>query len=120
MSSIEYRVDYPPELVFVQDSIDASYQVAGESWSGIVISFPSPLDAHEAVLLERVIFEWACIACETTDIRAVVVPHPASGKIRAISWPDSEEVEAVGMTAIVCPLLPVENSTWGHVKALYR
>ena len=120
MSSIEYRVNYPLELSFYQDLIDSSYQVAGDSQSGIVISFPSPLDAHQTVLLQRVMFGWMCAACETIDIRTVVVPHPSSGKIRAISWPDSEEVEAVGMTAIVCPTVPANNSTWGHIKALYR
>lgn len=120
MSSIEYRVDYPPELSFLGDIINSSYQVVGHSIIGIVISFPTPLNAFETVVLQKVEFMWVCYACESIAIPVVVVPHPSSGKIGAISWPDSEEVEAVGMTAIVCPTMPVEASTWGHIKALYR
>jgi hypothetical protein len=120
MRSIEYGVDYPPELLFTGDGIDSSYQVVGDSRIGIVISFPTPLDAFETVVLQKAEFVWMCSACESTAIPVVVVPHPSSGKIRAISWPDSEEVEGVGMTAIVCPTIPVENSTWGHIKALYK
>jgi hypothetical protein len=83
-------------------------------------SLPAPLNAYETVVLQRVRFLWWCSAGQSQAIAIVVVPHPETGKIRAISWPDSEEVEAVGMTAIVCPLNPVENSTWGHIKALYK
>lgn len=31
-----------------------------------------------------------------------------------------ENVPAVGMTSLICGLVPVESSTWGAVKALYR
>jgi hypothetical protein len=120
MRSIEYRVDYPVELLFFGDIVDSSYQVVGDSQDGIVIIFPTPLNAFETVVLQKAEFVWMCSACESIAIPVVVVPHPSSGKIRAISWPDSEEVEAVGMTAIVCPTIPVESSTWGHIKALYR
>ena len=120
MSSIEYSVDYPPEIGFLGDVIDSSYEVVGDSHTGILISFPTPLDAFETVLLQKVRFVWWCALCESQAIPIVVVPHPASGKIRAISWPESDEVEAVGMTAIVCPTIPVESTTWGHIKALYN
>jgi hypothetical protein len=59
--------------------------IFGDSELGIVISFPTPLDASHTVLLQKALFDWACSYCETDDIRAVVVPHPALGKIRAIS-----------------------------------
>jgi hypothetical protein len=121
MSSIEYRVEYPPELPWVDDVVDPAYQYTGDSPTGIVITFPEPVDGSRTVLLERAMIVWYCRLCITDlDIQVVVVPHPTSGKVRAISWPDGEVVEGVGMRSLICPTLPVESSTWGEVKALYR
>jgi hypothetical protein len=69
----------------------------------------------------------------TQDIPICVDSHPETGYLRAISWPNMVPVYPMSHRAILCiatlppyppcpisPPVPVEETTWGQVKALYR
>lgn len=66
---------------------------------------------------------WMCgYGCppEHLNKEIAIGPYPSSPAIRAIRWPDLLSVEAAGLTSCVCAAPPVEGTTWGRVKALYR
>jgi hypothetical protein len=64
---------------------------------------------------------WLCTDCQhCTDNEITVIPHPVSGKIRAVNWYNMAVVEGIGMTSIICPSArATQVTTWGAVKSLY-
>jgi hypothetical protein len=127
MASIEYRIDLNPYLLFLGDIVPAG---VGEGYSveGIRITFLTPVDATGQFLVQRIDFIYQCEGC--LDIDGILIldalitalPHPESGKIQAFRWPDMVAVEAEGLTSILCERasIPVEQTTWGMIKALYH
>ena len=130
MASIEYRIDLSRYLAFMGDIVPAGV-AEGSSIDGIRISFPAPADATGQLLVQKIEFIYLlCQGCQDyqhptimiIDVPLRVLPHPASGKIQAVRWPDMVAVEAVGLPAILCPRIgvPIEGSTWGAIKSLYQ
>jgi len=128
MASIEYRIDLSPQLGFVGDIVPAGV-AEGFSIDGIRISFATPADATGQLLVQKIEFIYGCEGCKNwktgitiMDVPLRVLPHPGSGKIQAVRWPDIVAIEATGSPAILCPRAgaPVEGSTWGAIKSLYQ
>lgn len=125
VSAIEYMISYPASLLFLGDLVDdgpgGTQLRIGQSPTGIGISWPIPANGFNALLCQKASVLWMCAAGDpVTDQLLVVLPFPSSGKVRAIRWPDEGEVLGVGLTSVVCPtVIPVEETTWGGIKALY-
>ncbi len=126
VSSIEYRIVYPSgSVLFLLDVIDPATQSRiGQSNTGIVITWPNPADGSGGLLCQTANFIWMCDACilggGNSNDQWVVVPHPDSGLLRAVRWPDNVSVTGIGMTALSCPTIPTEGATWGDIKVLYN
>ena len=122
MSAIEYRIQYPTLLMFLSDEIDPSFLVTGTSPEGIVITFPTPQDAFGKLLVQKVFVIWMCDSCGPGNIDTPlrVRSHPASAKVRAVRWPDGEFVDGWGVLSLICGSLPIHETTWGEIKALYK
>jgi hypothetical protein len=125
VSGIEYMISYPTSLLFLGDIVDdgpgGTQLKIGQSVSGIGITWPLPANGFEPLLCQKASVLWMCEAGDPiADQLLVVLPFPSSGKVRAIRWPDEVEVLGVGLTSVVCPtVIPVEETTWGGIKALY-
>jgi hypothetical protein len=128
MTSIEYRIDLGPHLFFLGDIVPDGVVEGDYSGDGIRITFPTPADATGRLLVHMIVFCYNCWRCDDIngitilDALITVLPHPESGKIQAIRWPDMTAVEAEGMPLILCQRasIPVEQTTWGMIKALYH
>lgn len=123
MSGIEYMISYPSSMSFIADTHLPGALWVGSSDTGIGISFPTPLNGWERTVVQTVSVSWMCDACTGSfcDGLIEVLPHPNTGYVRAVRWPDSVIVNGVGLTSVVCArAIPVEQTTWGQVKALYR
>jgi hypothetical protein len=121
ISSVEYKIEYPPELYFIGDIADAGSSFSGTSSDGITITYSPPLDATTDRLLHRARVLWNCSGCGPFQGLVIVVPHPTSGIIKAVRWPDQSIFEPEGRTSYICGSgPPVANSTWGDLKSLYR
>jgi hypothetical protein len=118
MSAIEYGIIYPPQLLFIGD--DTGGLDIGNSASGIATSWPFPINAFSPVLVNKIKFFYLCQLCYETDIPIVVVQHPITGFLRAVRWPDNVLFNGVGLTSLICPTVPAEETTWGNIKALYN
>lgn len=120
LQAIEYQVLYPPEMVWIGDVVDPALAI-GNTRDGIAESWPIPRNAFEPCRVAKVIFMWNCVGgCPIKNIPITIVPHPETFKLRALRWPDLVEITAIGMTSLVCATIPVEESSWGQIKALYK
>jgi hypothetical protein len=91
----------------------------GSSVAGISISYSIPGDAFGPFRTQQVLVNWDCSYCPNNYI--TVLPHPASGLIQALDWPDLVQVLGIGMISTGCPLgVPTQETTWGSVKSLYK
>jgi hypothetical protein len=127
MSAIEYQILYAPQITVLGDFVDeANILSIGQSPTGISLAWKNtPGLAFKSLRLQEVSVFYTCTACNDENITITVVKHPASDPaqpdymIRALDfWQD--EFFGVGMTAVICPTVPVEETTWGGIKSMYR
>jgi hypothetical protein len=102
------------------DILPSGFTATGFSGAGINVSFGGPADATGLFLVERIGGGWFCADCTGPILTLSVVPHPDSGKIQATAWPTLSKIEAAGGINILCTSIPVRETTWGKVKALFR
>jgi hypothetical protein len=122
MQAVEYQVLYPPQIMWLADNTGTGINI-GTSPTGIATAWPLPQNAFSSFAVNKVLFIYMCQLCyEGNNIPIVVVPNPTaiSGQVQAIRWPDGGTVYGVGMTSLICPTVPVEETTWGNIKALYE
>jgi hypothetical protein len=120
LQAIEYKVDYPLQMIWISDDVGTSLAI-GSTPVGIAQSWPLPQNAYEPYRIAKVIFLWNCFGgCVTTNVPVTIEPHPDTFKLRALRWPDLSEMTAIGMTSLVCATIPVEETSWGQIKALYK
>jgi hypothetical protein len=123
---IEYKIEYPTLVSFMADIITPAQLKIGSSAIGIGITWPLPQNGFGALLCQKALFLWMCEADDCVNVLHhntpwVVVPHPDSGLLRAVRWPDVGTVAGVGLTSLLCPwTIPTEETTWGGIKAMYE
>ena len=118
ISAIEYMIEYPPDLLFTLDMTGGLN--LGTSQIGLATSWTFPINGFNPVLVNKVMFTFNCQLCFEQDIPITVVPHPDTGFLRIVRWSDSALISGVGMTSLICPTVPAEETTWGNIKALYN
>lgn len=120
INAIEYGVSYPPSLTWIAD-IPNTPLVIGNTPSGVATTWQLPQNGFDPLGVMEVLVSWNCDACGSNANDPIVVgPHPVTGFLRATRYPDNALVDGVGLTSLVCPVVPVEEKTWGGVKALYN
>jgi hypothetical protein len=134
ISAIEFKVRYPSQVTWIMDLVDPDRLRIGYSPAGIAISFPVPLSTHSPTLICRVLVVWMCDHCDSENAWSLICfeGYPSSGFLRAVTYPDLDVIYGTSGTAAICPLccfprscddlppIPVEQRTWGEIKALYR
>ena len=118
IAGIEYAINYPPSMVWMADA-DLPPVTLGTTPTGIAEAWELTLNGYGPVVVAKIKFMWNCNTCAVTDDPLIVVPFPLSGFVRAVAFPQYTMVDGVGMTSLVCPTVPVDETTWGRIKALY-
>jgi hypothetical protein len=139
VGAVDYSIDFPPAVFFAGETTNTGVNdlVIGSSNSdggggpgsgGIAIAWNLPQNGFQPLLASTVHVIWtgAC-NCVPGGTQAIVVKgyHYAEvgGKAQpsGVRWPDYAELDAVGMTSLICPEgVGTEETTWGGIKALYR
>lgn len=118
-NAIEYMILYPPEIVFEAD-VNNGLNI-GSSATGIATAWALPFWEHKPNLVNKVVFMWNCQGTPEEGIPIRVVPHPETGFVRAVEWWQHTFVYGVGMMGWIRDSeVPVENTSWGRIKALYE
>ena len=98
----------------------------GSSPLGIALSWKNaPGVAFTSLRLQEASVAWNCSGCTDQNITVTVKKHPASDAtmpdymVRALDF-NQNEFWGIGMVAVICPTVPVEETTWGGIKAQYQ
>lgn len=136
ISAVEFRLPLPPEMLWLGDVFNegsTGIQLwIGNTQEGIGVTWTLPENAFVPVLVCKVRFLWMCDECLPCHwVPLCFEVYPGSGRVRAVRWPDNQILEATSGSAYLCPNMcgppppcpelpiPVEETTWGAVKALY-
>jgi hypothetical protein len=122
LQAAEFMVAYPTQMWWLGDQYDTDLHI-GNTKDGISLAWNLPKNGFGATLLCTATFAWQCQGCGgvTGDGYPLdVVPNPNQGYLRIVRWPDAVAFDVIGMRSYVCPQVPVEETTWGQIKALYN
>ncbi len=131
VSSISYRIDYGPSFVFLGDIFSPEVFFYGNSASGAHATYRTPANYSNPHIVQRVTVLWNCNDCSSADSWVRPLPHPNFTDILAITQPSDVAVPLEPFPAFVCSVgprtcpyedepIPVFESTWGQIKAMYR
>ena len=124
-SAVDFSIIFPNELVYVADiAVDPVGSVMiGTSPSGIAIAWGGCClpDASTGTTLLLTILVLTAPGCNCHDAIRVSGYGPLSkSNPTLVRYPDFSEVQLYGMSSGMCGTTPVEPTTWGKVKSLYR
>jgi hypothetical protein len=121
---VEFQVMYPPEITPIAD-LDLQPSFFGSTATGLVMGwgFPGAIGFPTALNIATVLFQWNITSCGA-PVPIDIKGHPlfASPNFPRYVCLENQLLlhQAVGVRGVICPAVPVEESTWGKVKALYR
>lgn len=118
VQGIEYGIEYPPQLLWLAD-VDTPDVTLGNSPTGLSAAWSLPQNGFFPIVIHKVIVLWQCDNCQSPDGPLRVVPHPLFGFVRVVQWPSFTFTNGIGLTGLVCPTVPTEETTWGGIKAMY-
>ena len=131
VSAVDFSISYPSGMIWLADLPPDGYVnneviTIGQSPTGIAVAWHSCCmqNASAGLVVLRVLILWSAECNERCQYR-VVGGYAPLGKTQpsVIRYPDFSEHQAVGMTSFFnrtrCSV-PVEPTTWGKVKSLYR
>ena len=108
VEGIEYKIDFPPEVMWLGDMVSDHGDIPrdrglliGDSFHGASMALLAPQDASNPVIILEILVLWMCQGCATTDITIEFAPHPDTGSLRAVT---SELIfeDVVGLTSSIC------------------
>ena len=123
VTGIELQVDYPTQITWFAD-IGTQPVTIGNTLNGMAMGWALPQDGFQGVVICSVLFTWNATNCggPNRDKAIQVIGHQFLGTPGTPKYTCFNQVlpnVAVGLTALICPTVPVEESTWGKVKSLY-
>jgi len=129
--SIEYSLSLPPHLLYLGFGSTAEIAIgdpvngiAPDFVPGVGLGWTYPQNAFAPLLISVIHTTWMCEFCADSGFgpgAVQVMPHGQTGSLAGVSWPAFEASLLVGMTSAVCPEpTPVEETSWGQIKALYE
>lgn len=119
VAGAEFKIDYPGVVMWMSDAGTPPVTI-GNTSTGISMGFGLPVNGFTPFVICQVNVLWLTPGCPQQNIPVPVVQHPYTFYLGGTDFPDYNLVPAVGMTSLICPSVPTEDTTWGGVKALYE
>ena len=120
ITAIEFSVDFSDidGFIWIADLL-VTPLVIGTTPEGIAMTWSTPQSGFTPLLLMEILVAWTCEDCRLINQHLFVRPHPLTGHLRAVRYPDRTFIDAIGDDGWLCYAGPTETTTWGAVKALY-
>lgn len=126
VSAIDFSISYSPYMVWLYDMLpdpDVMVQI-GNSPMGTALAWAgccTPDGSLGDIVVLRPVIYWPGY-CRCGDSVVRVEGYAPLGKTTpsVVRYPDFTEFDIIGMDTYFCPPIPVQPTTWGSVKALYR
>jgi hypothetical protein len=120
-TAIDFSISYPPQITWFGDTPANGGLMLGTTISGAAIAWTLPQNGFAPVQICQVIMVWQCDACVGNENSEIVVgPYFNQTEVSFTRWPDNVLFTAIGMRSLICATVPVEETSWGKVKALYQ
>ncbi len=122
---IRYKIEFPPPFVYLDEhSFFTDPVIGGTSDTGIEISYPSPVYFSERQLIHKAGAVWTCSSGCSPYLNVYIAPVPYPGlteiEVDVVQGETTTTLFLNTSAAVLCPTLPVQQQTWGKIKALYR
>lgn len=119
VTGVDFKVAYPPEMIWLAD-LGTQPVTIGTTNTGFSMAWALPQNGYNVVPICQVQFMWNCSSCPAPNIPVTVVQNPYTQFLGFCDYPRYDLYPAVGLTALICACVPAEETTWGHVKALFE
>lgn len=123
VTGVQLKVEYPPVCMQWVADIGTQPVTIGSTDTGMSMGWALPQNNFppNPLCIATVIFQWVCTDCSQTNIPVRVVGHPLFNPLNPeyTCFNQIGTFPAEGLTALICPTVPVEDTTWGQVKSLY-
>ena len=131
MNAAEFAMAIPEGLLMTAFSVPQGSLTLGDPVTGISITYWPPMDGwtpgYNVLCTIEFLFVgdncWCPYNGATMDLPIRIVPHPGSGRVLGLCWPQDFLFDFVGLCSILCPstiCMGVEGTSWGAIKSLYR
>lgn len=120
ITGAEFAIQYPPAVIHLAD-VNTPPVTIGNTLTGVSMGWPLPQNGYGLLSVCQVQVFWNCDYCVAPFLNNAVrvVAHPVTGFLGVTDFPNFNLVPGIGLTALICATVPVEDTTWGQVKALY-
>jgi hypothetical protein len=124
VTGADFKINYPAAVTYLAD-LNVPPVKVGNTNIGLSMAFALPQNGYNLVPLCQVQVFWNCDDCDRpaglyVNNQVKVVANPFTNFLGVTDFPNFNLVPGQGLTAVICPTsVPVEETTWGQVKALY-
>jgi hypothetical protein len=124
-TAAEFSVSLPAQLTWLADIPNTPLAI-GNTQSGVAYSWTLPQNGFASYEICQILVTWNCDDCagvvspgwEVVVNRNLANP-PAVTQPRVTRYPDIVLIDVIGNTSLICAQVPVEETSWGKLKALY-
>jgi hypothetical protein len=124
VTATDFMVDYGTHLSWLGEFAIGTTLKLGDSPTGVAITWQSRRNGWGPIPMLQVTVLWQCNDCNgisgTPGAEIVVLPNPGKIAPRVVETGTEQFIYGVGMTSLICALVPVEETTWGQIKSLYN
>jgi hypothetical protein len=125
-SAAEFSVALPAQLTWFADMPNTPLAI-GNTQSGVAYSWSLPQNGFAPYELCKMLVSWNCDDCAgvvspgwTVVVNRNLANPPTVTNPRVTHYPDNVLIEVIGNTSLICAQVPVEDTSWGQLKALYN
>jgi len=121
VQTTDFMVDYGTHLTWLGEFAIGTPLTIGESPTGVAITWQQRRNGWAPIPMLQVTVQWQCDDCVGKDNSPIIVlPNPGKIAPRVVEAGTDQVIFGVGMTSLICALVPVEETTWGQIKSLYN
>jgi len=110
IEGVEYRIVFPPELLWIANLSPAPGLEIGDPVNGQTLALFAPLEASDRVIVREVLVLWQCEGCATVNIPIEFAANPQSGALRAVTS-DLTFEDLTGQSSWICPTVAQNVAT---------
>jgi hypothetical protein len=122
--STDFSLQWSPYLTILGEEAIGTPLKLGNVQDGIAVTWPSRRNGWQPVPILQIPVVWMCETCDgvggTEQSKIIVGPYPGQPNPRFKEYGTQVDMYGVGMTSLICSQVPVEETTWGQIKALYN
>jgi hypothetical protein len=120
VSGVDFSIDYGNNVSWILDMDPTGSVVFGATPSGFSMGWNIPQNGFFPIRIVNPLIQWVCQGCVFVNDPIVVQANPLTADLAFTDFPAFDLYPATGLTALTCPTVANEETTWGQIKSLYE